>query len=179
MRAGIVMQKILNIIKRELVEVLPPTVFFFIAFNVIIISKKLMLEQYGIKFSGFVNAAVGALIVGKALLVADDIKYINKYPDKPLIYNIVWKTFVYLLVTLLVQYIEEIIPLWVKYHSLKIAIERGWEEIIWPHFWAVHIVFVFLLSLYVSFRELARAIGEKKFLQIFLGIELSNDNAQV
>ena len=82
------MQKILKIIKRELVEVLPPTFFFFIAFNVIIISKKLMLEQYGIKFSGFVNAAVGALIVGKALLVTDQIKFINKYPDKPLIYNI-------------------------------------------------------------------------------------------
>jgi hypothetical protein len=172
------MQKILKIIKRELVEILPPTFFFFIAFNVIIISKKLMLEQYGIKFSGFVNAAVGALIVGKALLVTDQIKFINKYPDKPLIYNIVWKTFLYLLVTLIVQYIEGIIPLWVKYHSVKIAIDRGWEEIIWPHFWAVHIVFVFLLSLYVSFRELARTIGEKKILQIFLGIEVSNNKAQ-
>jgi hypothetical protein len=48
-----------------------------------------MLEQYGIKFSDFVNAAVGALIVGKALLVTDQIKFINKYPDKQLIYNIV------------------------------------------------------------------------------------------
>ncbi len=173
------MHKILKIIKRELVEILPPTVFFFIAFNIIVISKKLMLEQYGIQFSGFVNALVGALIVGKALLVADDIKFINKYPDKPLIYNIVWKTFLYLLVTLLVQYIEGIIPLLVKYHSVKIAIERSWVEIIWPHFWAIHIVFVFLLSLYVSFRELARAIGEKKFLQIFLGIEVSKNNAPV
>ncbi|MGA9820012.1 MAG: hypothetical protein WBQ36_00280 [Desulfobaccales bacterium] len=138
-----------------------------------------MLEQYGIKFSGFVNAAVGALIVGKALLVADDIKFINRYPDKPLIYNVVWKTFLYFLVTLLVQYIEGIIPLLVKYHSVRIAIERSWEEIIWAHFWAVHIVFVFLLSLYVSFRELARAIGEKKFLHIFLGIEVSKNNAPV
>ena len=172
------MQKILKIIKRELVEVLPPTLFFFIAFNVITISKRLMLEQYGIEFSGFVNAVVGAFIVAKALLVADQIKFINKYPDKPLIYNIVWKTFLYLLVTLIVQYIEGIIPLWVKYHSVKIAIDRGWEEIIWPHFWAVHIVFVFLLSLYVSFRELARTIGEKKILQIFLGIEVSNNKAQ-
>jgi hypothetical protein len=172
------MHKILKIIKRELIEVLPPTLFFFIAFMVITISKRLMLEQYGIQFSGFVNAAVGALIVGKAILLADEIKFINKYPDKPLLYNIVWKTFLYLLVTLIVQYIEGIIPLWAKYHSVMIAIERGWDEIIWPHFWAVHIVFVFLLSLYVAFRELARTIGEKKFMHMFLGIELSNNNAQ-
>ena len=45
MRGGIVMQKILKIIKRELVEVLPPTLFFFIAFNVITISKRLMLSN--------------------------------------------------------------------------------------------------------------------------------------
>ena len=137
-----------------------------------------MLEEYGIKFSGFVNAIIGALLVAKVLILADQIKFINKYPDKPLIYNIVWKTFLYLLVTLIVQYIEGIIPLWVKYHSVKIAIDLGWEEIIWPHFWAVHIMFVFLLSLYVSFRELARTIGEKKILQIFLGIEVSNNKAQ-
>jgi hypothetical protein len=171
------MQKIVKIIKREVVAVLPPAIFFFIAFNVIVISKKLMLEEYGIKFSGFVNAAIGALIVAKALLVADDIKFINKYPDKPLIYNIVWKTLIYLLVTLLVQYIEGIIPFLSKYHNVKVAIDRSWGGIIWPHFWAVHIVFVFLLFLYVSFRELARAIGEKKFFQIFLGIEPTNNNA--
>jgi hypothetical protein len=50
------------------------------------------------------------------------------------------------------------------------AIERIWDDIIWPHFWAVHILLVFFLALYVSFRELARAIGEPEFLQIFLGI---------
>jgi hypothetical protein len=172
------MQKILKTIKRELVEVLPPTFFFFMAFTVVTFSKKLMLEQYGLKFSGFVNAVVGAFIVAKALLVADQIKFINKYPNKPLIYNIVWKTFIYLLVTLLIQYIEEIIPLWWKYHSVQLAIERSWDDIIWRHFWATHMVFVFLLSLYVAFRELARTIGEKEFLHIFLGINLSSNHTE-
>jgi hypothetical protein len=169
------MQKILKIIKRELVEILPPTFFFFITFNVVTISKKLMLEQYGIKFSGFVNAAIGAFIVAKALLVTDQIKFINKYPDKPIIYNIVWKTVIYSVVTLAIQFIEEIIPLWWKYRSLEIAIAQCWDEIIWPHFWASHMVLVFLLSLYVSFRELARVIGEKEFLHIFLGIQLPSN----
>jgi hypothetical protein len=172
------MNKILKIIKRELIEVLPPTFFFFMAFTVVIICKKLMLEEYGIKFFWFVNAAIGALLVAKVILLADEIKFINKYPDKPLIYNVVWKTFIYLLVTLVVQYLEEFIPLWWKYRSVQIAVERGWNEIIWPHFWAVHILIVFLLSLYVSFRELARTIGDKEFLHIFLGINLSSNNAK-
>jgi hypothetical protein len=174
----IVVQKVLRIIKRELIEVLPPTLFFFVAFNVVIITNKLMLEQYGITFYGFANATVGAFIVAKAALVTDQTKFINKYPHKPLIYNVLWKTIIYALAALAVQAIEEIFPLWWKYRSVRITIERTWDAIIWPHFWAVHIWLVFLLFLYVSFRELARAIGEKKFFQIFLGITISENNAQ-
>jgi len=176
---GIVMGKILKTIKHELIEVLPPTFFFFIAFNVISISEKLMLEEYGIKFSGLVNAAIGALLVAKAIMLTDQIKFINKYLDKPLMYNVIWKTFIYCLVTLVVQYIEEFIPLWLKYRSVQIAIQRGRDEIIWSHFWAIHILVVFLLSLYVSFRELARTIGEKEFLKIFLGVEISKNNGPI
>ncbi len=49
------MLKILRAIKRELFEIIPPTIFFFVAFNVLTYTKRLMLEQYGIKFSGFVG----------------------------------------------------------------------------------------------------------------------------
>ena len=55
-----------------------------------------MLEQYGIEFSGFVTSAVGALIVAKVVMIQDEIPFINKYPDKPLIYNVVWKTVIYI-----------------------------------------------------------------------------------
>ena len=173
------MQKVLRIIQNEFIEVLPPTFFFFVAFNVVTLTNKLMLEQYGITFYGFVNATVGALIVAKAALMTDHTKFINKYPHKPLIYNVVWKTIIYGLAALAVQAIEEILPLWWKYQSVRITIERSWDSIIWPHFWAVHIWLVFLLSLYVSFRELARVIGERKFLHIFLGVKISENDVQV
>jgi hypothetical protein len=93
-----------------------------------------MLEQYHIKYSGFLAATIGALIVAKALLVSDQIRFINKYPDKPVTYNVIWKTVFYGLAILIVQFIEEIIPRWWKYRSPQIAIERGWDAIIWPNF---------------------------------------------
>ena len=173
------MQKVLGTIKRELIEVLPPAFFFFVAFNVVALTNKLMLEQYGITFCGFVNATVGALIVAKAALVADHSKFINKYPHKPLIYNVVWKTIIYGLAALAVQALEEILPLWWKYRSVPTTVERSWDSIVWPHFWAVHIWLVFLLSLYVSFRELARVLGERKFLQLFVGIEIPENSVRM
>lgn len=172
------MPNIFRLIQKELLEVLPPAIFFFVAFNVITITKTLMLEQYGIKFSGFVAATVGALIVAKVVLVADNIPFINKYPDKPLIYNVVWKTVIYVLVALVVRFLEFYLPLWWKYRVLSLALEHLWDEIIWPHFWAIHIWLVFLFFIYVSFRELARTLGEGRFIQIFLGIKRSTPNTQ-
>ena len=172
------MQKILRAIKRELLEVVPPAIFFFVAFNVITFTKGLMLEQYGIKFSGFIAAAVGALIVAKVVLIADRIPFINKYPDKPLIYNAAWKTIIYVLVTLVVRFLEYLLPLWWKYRDVSVAMERLWNEIIWPHFWAIQIWLVCLFFVYVSFREFARAVGEERFFKMFLGIQRDSTDAQ-
>ncbi len=165
-------------LKHETLEVAFPAIFFFVAFNVIVFTKKLMLEQYGISFSGFVNATVGALIVAKVILIADEIPFINKYPDKPLIYNVVWKTIVYVVVALIVRFLEYLLPLWWRYKALGLAAEHLWQEIIWRHFWVIQIWLICLFFVYVSFRELARTLGEEKFFQIFLGIRRSKSPAQ-
>ncbi len=173
------MQKVLKFISNELKEAALPACFFLAVFYLVVITKKLMLEQYHIEYSGFVAATVGALVVAKALLLSDNIRFINKFPDKPLIYNVVWKTVIYGIATLIVQFGEEFVPICWKYRSVTIAFERGWDEIIWPHFWAVHILLVFFLSLYVSLRELARVLGEAEFIKIFLGIDISKNKASI
>ena len=173
-----VLQKVLETVKGELREVVPPMIFFFVAFNVITYTKKLMLEQYGIEFSGFVTAAVGALIVAKVVLIADEIPFINKYPGKPLIYNVAWKTVIYILVTFIVRFLEFLTPLWWKYRDVSIAVDHLLAEVKWPHFWAIQIWLFCLFFVYVSFRELARTLGEEKFFQIFLGIQRSTRSTQ-
>ncbi|MCL4502001.1 MAG: hypothetical protein M1438_09105 [Deltaproteobacteria bacterium] len=155
--------RMISRIKHELLEVVSPVLFFFVAFNVITFTKKLMLEQYHIEFSGFISATVGALIVGKVVLIADEIPFINKYPDKPLIYNVVWKTVIYILVAFLVRFLEFLLPLWWKYRDLNVAVERLLAEVIWPHFLQFSSGLFCLFFVYVSFRELARTLGKKNF----------------
>jgi hypothetical protein len=169
------MRKALSKIKHEFFNVLAPTLFFFVAFNVIIITKRLILEQYGIRFSGFLAATVGALIVAKVVLLADEIPFINKYPAKPLIYNVVWKTLIYVAVATVVRFVEFLFPLWWNYRSLTIGVEHLWTEISWPQVWAIHIWLTFLFFIYVSFRELARSLGEDRFFKIFLGLQWSRE----
>src|SRR5947207_12894037 len=52
---------------------LPPTIFFFVGFNLILWTKRLILEEHGVEFSGFLTATLAALLVGKAVLVTDNL----------------------------------------------------------------------------------------------------------
>ena len=90
----------------------------------------------------------------------------------------VWKTVIYVLVALVVRFLEYLIPLWWQYRNLSLAVDHLWSETIWPHFWVIQIWLVCLFFVYVSFRELARAVGEEKFFKMFLGIQRKTTHAQ-
>src|SRR4051795_4487004 len=54
-------------ILRELRGALPPTIFFFIGFNFIILTTNLLVADYAVAVSNFMLATVAALVVGKAV----------------------------------------------------------------------------------------------------------------
>ncbi len=163
------MSKLLGILKGEFLELLPPTIFFLIAFNIILLTNSLMLKQYGIDGWALSKAAVGALIVGKAVLIADKLPLINRFPDKPLIYNVVWKTIVYVTAALLFRYIEHLVEFMWDNGGFVAANEHLWSEAVWPRFWATHIWLVVLFLAYCASRELVRVIGRERVLRIFFG----------
>ena len=70
---------------RELREMLPPTIFFFIGFNLILLTTNLLVASYGATFGGFMLATGAALVVGKAVLVANATRSIRRYNRAPLV----------------------------------------------------------------------------------------------
>lgn len=157
-------------IKHELLDLLPPTIFFLVAFHLITVTRALMLRQYGISVSTAAGATIGALVVAKVVLIADHLPFINRFPEKPLIYNVVWKTLIYVLGALVVHYLEHLIPLWWQDGSPVAAHHHLMTEVVWPHFWAIQILLVVLLFVYCAFREFVRAVGRRQVLAMFFGI---------
>ena len=66
---------------------LPPTIFFFVVFVVVLLTRALMAKQYGIDFTSSAAAIIGALIVGKSILIADALPFVDLFHKKRLIYN--------------------------------------------------------------------------------------------
>src|SRR5437764_13376588 len=60
-------------------HVLPPTIFFFVGFNLILWTKRLILEEHGVEFSGFLTATLAALLVGIAVLVTDNLPFMRRF----------------------------------------------------------------------------------------------------
>ena len=81
------MSKLAMKLKEEFLAMLPPAIFFFVMLQLVALIRVLMLKGTGIAASTPLQVTLAALILVKAVLVADLLPFINRYPDKPLIYN--------------------------------------------------------------------------------------------
>src|SRR5499426_1416269 len=141
-------------VEHEIREAIPPAIFFLISFHIIVLSRALMVREYGVQISALAGATVGALIVAKVVLVADMLPIINRFPEKPLIYNVVWKTGIYVVASMVLHYLEHLLPLWWRLKDLAAANELLWREIVRPHFWAIQLWLLVLIFIYCITREL-------------------------
>jgi hypothetical protein len=163
------MSKATEKIKEELLALLPPTIFFFVALHIVAIVRVLMTRGTGLAPSSTAQIAVAALILGKAVLLADLWPAINRFPRKPLAYNIAWKTAIYFVVATVIHYLERLFDFARAAGGIVAGNEKLVAEIIWPHFWAVQIVLIVLILNYCVIRELSRVLGEERMMALFFG----------
>lgn len=162
------MNKILQRIRQEFLSVLPPTIFFFFGFNIVAITV-LLARDRGLEVGPVILATFLALVVAKVIVVANHLPFINKFPDKPLIYNILWKTFIYMVAVFVVRYLEHFIPFLRETGSLAEAHERIIEGFRWRRFIAIQLWLFVLFLFYAVLYELIQALGKDRVVRMFFG----------
>jgi hypothetical protein len=156
-------------VKEELFKLLPPTIYFFVALHIVMFIRVLMLKGTGVAPSSSISIAVAALILGKAVLIVDMLPIINRFPNKPLIYNIAGKTVLYWLISTVIHYLERLVDFWRQTGGLIAGNQKLLAEIIWPHFWGIQIILFVLIAMYCTMYELGRVMGKEKMLRLFFG----------
>jgi len=163
------MHKIFLKLKEEFFAILPPTIFFFVTLHLLTFIRVLMARGSHFQPLSTMSIAIASLILGKAVLIADMLPPINRYPNKPLAYNIVWKTIIYLVMASAIHYLERLIDFSRQAGGIVAGNEKLLAEIVWSHYWAVEIILFILILVYCTARELVRVIGKDKMLQLFFG----------
>ena len=164
------MSKVTTKIKGELLEMLPPTLYFFVMLHIVALVRALLLKGTGLSPMTTVSAAVAALILGKAVFLADKLPFINRFPARPLAYNVAWKTFLYLFVSAVVHYLERLIEFSREAGGLVAGNSALLARIVWPHYWGTQLILFVLILAYCTMHELSRAIGRDKVLRMFFGL---------
>ncbi|MEZ0297948.1 MAG: hypothetical protein ACAI35_15990 [Candidatus Methylacidiphilales bacterium] len=163
------MNKLLHLFKEEFRKFLPPALFFFVSLHAVALVHVLMLKGSGISPESSFSILMAALILGKAVLLADALPVINRFPDKPLIYNVGWKTLIYQLLATLLHYLERLFEFSRHAGGIVEGNRKLLEEIIWQHFIAIQIILFLLILMYCTMHELIRVIGKEKVKKIFFG----------
>ena len=161
------MHKVVEKLKEEFLKMLPPTIFFFVALHITALIRSLMTKGSGLEISSSAQITVAALIIGKAVLLADLWPPINRFPEKPLIYNIVWKSLIYFAVATFIHYLERLYDFAKEAGGIAAGNQKLLSEIVWPHFAGIQIILLIVIFSYCVIRELSRALGEDRVFRLF------------
>ena len=152
---------------REFLEILPTVLFFFVALMVILVLLKLFVSQYSIEFYAFSKAAVGALILGKVVLVMDWAESGRRVSTQPRAVVIACKTFIYAVAVIVLGIGERII------HSAREAgdFRDGVKLVIananLDRFLGCVLLISLIVSAYLVMEEIDRAMGKGALLRLF------------
>lgn len=156
-------------LQHEVEALIPPTIYFLVALHGLALVRTLMLEGTGIPLATSLTITLGALLLAKAVLLADLLPFINRYPHKPLAYNIAWKTLVYSLFATVLHYLEHLFGAWRATGDFAAANRKLLAEMVWEHFLAIEIMIVVLVLCYCTISELVRMFGADRVRRTFLG----------
>lgn len=144
-------------------------VFFSTGFCLIHVSSRLLTEGSNVELASLTRAVFGGLIVAKVLASVDLLPFVDAFPGKPLMHNIIWKSLLYLAGGVVFLYVEPFLKNLFKGVGLFAAHTRAWHELMLPRTWATVIWVAMLLAVFVTLQELSRVIGKDQFKHIFFG----------
>jgi hypothetical protein len=153
----------------EFRSVLPPTIYFFFAFNLILFTKRLILAEYLIQFTGFFIATASALIVGKVVLVVDKLPFLRRFDYAPLAFPILFKTVIYSAFVFVARLIEAFIHYVIEGGAVGHGafIEHHFGNFSWHQFIASQMWIFVLFLVYVTASELNGLLGDGELFKIF------------
>jgi hypothetical protein len=151
----------------EFREVLPPTMFFFVGFNFVVLTSNLLVARYLIGLSNFMLATLGALVVGNAVLVANHVPLLRRYDRAPLIQPILFKTGFYWVIVFFARLLERFVHFSLEGNSPGDFFPYLITTFSWHRFSAISLWLLVLFLIYVTASEFSHLFGPGELRRLF------------
>jgi hypothetical protein len=153
---------------KELRELLTIFAYLWFVFLIFFVHEWIVLAGHNIGFRFYGLAAINALVLGKIMLLAENMRFAERFQNRPLIVPVLYKSVAFALL-LMAAYIVEEIGL-VLFHG-KTAAESlpqvGNGGVVAMA--CVAALMAVALVPFFAFREIARVVGEAEFRTLLFG----------
>lgn len=151
----------------EFLEILPVVLFFFVALMVVFAMLKLFISQYAIEFYAFSRAAIGALILGKVVLLMDWAESGRRVSAYPRAVVVACKTSIYGLAVVTLGIGERIIHSYRQVGDFRDAVRIVIADANLDRFLGCVLLISLLVSAYLTMEEIGRAMGKGALFRLF------------
>ena len=118
-------------------------------------------------FAGFFTATAAALLVGKAVLVTDNLPFMRRFDGAPMIQPILFKSAIYWLCVLIVRLAERLVHFLAAGGVIADFPEHLVQHFSWPRFLSIQIWLTVLFLIYVTIHELNMLFGDGELFRLF------------
>jgi hypothetical protein len=140
--------------------------YLWVVFGMLAIHESIILSQHQLSFQSHGLALVNALIFAKVMLVAEDLHLGNRLNDKPLIYSVLFKSFLFGVTLICFHVIEHVgIGMWHGKTISESISEIGANKL--GGMVSVGIISTVALVPFFILRDISRVIGADKVWSLF------------
>jgi hypothetical protein len=151
----------------ELRSALPPTLFFFVGFNLIVLTTNLLVADYAVAVSNFMLATLGALVVGKAVITANAMPFLTLFDRAPLVLPILFKTAIYWVAVFFARLAERFVHFSVvEGNAPGDFLAYLVSSFSWPRFIAISLWILVLFLIYVTASEFSQLVGTNEMRRL-------------
>jgi fumarate reductase subunit D len=148
-------------------EMLPPMLFFFIPLMLIFVVPKLLALQYEIQCYAFARATIGALVLGKVILLMEMAERKSAASRYPRAIVVAFKTVIYAMAVFLFEFGERVARAWYDQGNLHEGLAMVKANANFDHFLALLILVCMIIAMYLAMEEIGHATEEGVLTRLF------------
>lgn len=163
------MASIVSFLRAELGAMVAPFIYFAVAFNAIELTIVLISPDHDFGLVQHGVATIGALLATKAVLLVDHLPFVDRFPDRPLIWNTLWKGAIYAACAMLLHVVERLIEAATGAGPFTSELQAVFAGLDLGRVAAVHLWLIILFMIFAAWRELVRADDVARLRRLFFG----------